>query len=339
MSAQSRLTVLFSDIASADQAALQLRLPPRWHAHFVQSERLVASDAGDEAIEVLCVFVRTRVDESVLRLLPRLRLVATRSAGFDHIDLQACRRRGIAVCHVPDYGSASVAEHAFALLLGVTRHLTQAHERARQGSFAYRGLTGFELDGKTLGIVGLGRIGRHVARIALGFGMDVLAHDPSLDAMAEPIAGIRLVTWEQILQSSDVLSLHVPATQATHHLLDGQAFARMKPGMVVINTARGALIDEAALLHALEEGAVAAAGLDVLEQEGALSPEVPTGCGGLGCDTGWTASSPLLIHPRVLVTPHVGFNTSEAIARILDETVSNIAAWHAGRLRNRVDEP
>ena len=113
----------------------------------------------------------------------------------------------------------------------------------------------------------------------------------------------------------------------------------MKPGMVLINTARGALIDDAALLHALEACTVAAAGLDVLEQEGDLSPEVPTGCGGLGCDTGWSASSPLLTHPRVLVTPHVGFNTSEAIARILDETISNIAAWHAGRLRNRLDEP
>ena len=145
MTAQNRLSVLFSDIAPADQAALQQRLPTHWHAHFVQNERLVVSDVGDEDTEVLCVFVRTRVDESVLRLLPRVRLVATRSAGFDHIDLQACRRRGIAVCHVPDYGSASVAEHAFALLLGVARHLTQAHERARQGSFAYRGLTGFEL--------------------------------------------------------------------------------------------------------------------------------------------------------------------------------------------------
>ncbi|HGM4828479.1 TPA: NAD(P)-dependent oxidoreductase, partial [Pseudomonas aeruginosa] len=207
MTAQNRLSVLFSDIAPADQAALQQRLPTHWHAHFVQNERLVVSDVGDEDTEVLCVFVRTRVDESVLRLRPRVRLVATRSAGFDHIDLQACRRRGIAVCHVPDYGSASVAEHAFALLLGVARHLTQAHERARQGSFAYRGLTGFELEGKTLGIVGLGRIGRHVARIALGFGMEVLAYDPalapSLDITAAPIAGVRVVTWEQILQSSD----------------------------------------------------------------------------------------------------------------------------------------
>ncbi|MGV8377820.1 hydroxyacid dehydrogenase, partial [Pseudomonas aeruginosa] len=133
MTAQNRLSVLFSDIAPADHVALQQRLPTHWHAHFVQNERLVVSDVGDEDTEVLCVFVRTRVDESVLRLLPRVRLVATRSAGFDHIDLQACRRRGIAVCHVPDYGSASVAEHAFALLLGVARHLTQAHERARQG--------------------------------------------------------------------------------------------------------------------------------------------------------------------------------------------------------------
>ena len=145
------------------------------------------------------------------------------------------------------------------------------------------------------------------------------------------------MTWEKLLQSSDILSLHVPATEGTHHLLDAQAFARMKPGVVLINTARGALIDEAALLRALDEGIVVAAGLDVLEQEGALSPEVPTGCGGLGCDTGWTASGPLLAHPHVLLTPHIGFNTREAITRILDETVANIAAWHSGQPRNRVD--
>ena len=259
MTEDHRLAVLFSDIAPADQAALQQRLPTRWRAHFVESEHLAGSDTEHEAIEVLCVFVRTRVDESLLRLLPRLRLVATRSAGIDHIDLDACRRRGIAVCHVPDYGSASVAEHVFALLLGVTRHLTQAHERARQGSFAYRGLTGFELEGKTLGIVGLGRIGRHAARIALGFGMDVLAYDPAFAASAEHPDGVLLVTWEQLLQSSDILSLHVPATEGTHHLLDAQAFARMKPGVVLINTARGALIDEAALLRALDEGIVVAA--------------------------------------------------------------------------------
>ncbi|HEP9100179.1 TPA: phosphoglycerate dehydrogenase [Pseudomonas aeruginosa] len=339
MTGQPRLTVLFTDFAPTDQVAMQQRIPAHWSAHFIQDERLAASHLEEGTIEVLCVFVRTRVDESVLRMLPRLRLVATRSAGVDHIDLDACRQRGIAVCHVPDYGSASVAEHAFALLLGVTRHLTLAHERARQGSFAYRGLTGFELEGKTLGIVGLGRIGRHVARIAVGFGMNVLAYDPGFAASATPPAGVSLVTWEQVLQGSDILSLHVPATEATRHLLDARAFARMRPGVVVINTARGALIDELALLRALDHGSVAAAGLDVLQQEGALSPEVPTGCGGLGCDTGWTASSPLLTHPRVLVTPHVGFNTTEAIARIFDETVANIAAWHAGRQRNRVDEP
>jgi D-lactate dehydrogenase len=293
-------------------------------------------DAGDGAAalaQVLCVFVRTPVTRELLQRMPALRLVATRSAGVDHIDLAACQERGIAVVHVPDYGAATVAEHTFALLLGLARHLCEARGRALQGSFSYRGLTGFELEGKVLGVVGCGRIGAHVARIAHGFGMKVLTFDPRPRPEAAISLGIDFVGWSELLERSDVLSLHVPLTPETHHLLDDTAFARIKPGVALINTARGALIDEDALLRALERGTVAAAGLDVLEHEGGAAPEAPMGCGGLGCDRGWGASHPLLRHPRVLATPHVGFNTREAVARILHETIDNIAAWQAGQSR------
>jgi D-lactate dehydrogenase len=166
--------------------------------------------------------------------------------------------------------------------------------------------------------------------------MRVLAFDPRPRPQAAISQGLEFVGWAELLERSDVVSLHVPATPQTHHLLDDAAFARLKPGTLLINTARGSLIDEHALLRALDRGIVAAAGLDVLEHEGGSAPEAPMGGGGLGCDRGWQASHPLLNHPRVLVTPHIGFNTREAVGRILHETVENIAAWQAGRPRHLV---
>ena len=332
------LRVLFMDVAAEDQAALGALCPNTWWPRFVPDTQIDADDGAAALAQVLCVFVRTPVTREVLQRMPALRLVATRSAGVDHIDLDACRERGIAVVHVPDYGAATVAEHSFALLLGLARHLCEARGRALQGHFSYRGLTGFELEGKVLGVVGLGRIGTHVARIAKGFGMKVLAFDPRPEAAINSSidSGIDSVGWSDLLERSDILSLHVPLTPQTHHLLDDKAFARIKPGVMLLNTARGGLIDEEALLRALDRGAVSGAGLDVLEHEGGAAPEAPMGCGGLGCERGWESSHPLLRHPRVLATPHVGFNTREAVARILRETIDNIAAWQADQPRHRV---
>jgi D-lactate dehydrogenase len=328
--------VLFMDVGPEDRTTLESLCPPAWSPHFVAGTEVDPDDGVAARVQVLCVFVRTPVTRELLRQMPALRLVVTRSAGIDHIDLTSCRERGIAVSHVPDYGAATVAEHTFALLLGLARHLCTARAQARQGTFSYRGLTGIELEGKVLGLVGCGRIGRHVARIAQGFGMRTLVHDPHLSGDA--LADLRLdfVGWSELLERSDVVSLHVPGTPQTRHMLDDAAFARMKTGVLLINTARGSLIDEEALVRALDRGTVGAAGLDVLEHEGTAAPEAPMGCGGLGCNRGWVASHPLLDHPRVLATPHVGFNTREAVARILQETIQSIAAWHAGEPRHRV---
>ncbi|MBI5716351.1 MAG: phosphoglycerate dehydrogenase [Burkholderiales bacterium] len=325
------LRVLFVDVGPEDRATLEALCPRSWWPRFLGDAQVALDDRAAALAQVLCVFVRTPVTRELLQRMPALRLVATRSAGVDHIDLAACRDRGIAVSHVPDYGAATVAEHTFALLLAIARQLCEARARALQGSFSYRGLTGFELEGKVLGVVGCGRIGSHVARIAKGFGMSVVTFDPRPRPEAALSLSVDFVGWSELLERSDVLSLHLPSTSETHHLLDDTAFARVKPGVVLLNTARGALVDEEALVRALDRGTVSAAGLDVLEHEGGAAPEAPMGCGGLGCDRGWGALHPLLRHPRVLVTPHVGFNTREAVARILRETVDNIAAWQAGQ--------
>jgi D-lactate dehydrogenase len=336
-SAPGALRVLFVDVGPEDRATLEALCPRSWRPEFLADTQPGSTDDRVAALaQVLCVFVRTPVTRELLRRMPALRLVATRSAGVDHVDLAACRERGIAVVHVPDYGAATVAEHTFALLLALARHLFEARARVLQGSFSYRGLTGFELEGKVLGIVGFGRIGLHVARIAHGFGMSVVAFDPHPRPETAISLEVDFVGWSELLEHSDVLSLHLPLTPQTHHLLDAAAFARVKPGVVLLNTARGALIDEEALVRALDCGTVSAAGLDVLEHEGGAASEAPMGCGGLGCDRGWGAAHPLLSHPRVLATPHVGFNTREAVARILHQTVDNIAAWQGGQPRNGV---
>ena len=330
------LRVLFVDVGPEDRATLEALCPRTWRPRFRAETLPDADDGADALTQVLCVFIRSPVTRELLQRMPALRLVATRSAGTDHIDLAACRERGIPVVHVPDYGAATVAEHTFALLLAVARHLCEARARALRGSFSYRGLTGFELEGKVLGVIGYGRIGTHVARIAQGFGMKVLAFDPHPRPEASISLRVDVVGWSELLERSDILSLHLPLTPETRHLLDDAAFARVKPGAVLLNTARGALVDEDALVRALDRGTVSAAGLDVLEHEGGATPEAPMGCAGLGCDRGWGATHPLLRHPRVLATPHVGFNTREAVARILHETVDNIAAWQSGQPQHRV---
>ena len=328
----------FFDVGQDDQRHLSEVCPPGWRLRFHESNDIDLHDPALAQTEVLCVFVRTPVTKQVIAAMPKLALVTTRSAGVDHIDIQTCRERGVVVSRVPDYGSGTVAEHTFALLLAVARRICDARARARQGSFSYRGLTGFDLEGKRLGIVGCGRIGRHVMRIARGFGMELLAFDPAPQPDLAIRLGARYVSWSELLQCSDVISLHVPLNAGTHHLLDENAFAQMKPGAVLLNTARGALVDSSALLRALESGRVAVAGLDVLEEEGELSSEAPMGCGGIGCDRGWTAAQQhdLLTHPRVLVTPHIGFNSREAVQRILAATVENIAEWQLRRSRNEV---
>lgn len=241
-----------------------------------------------DPVRILVPFVATQVTAAVMDRLPQLGLIATRSTGTDHIDTAEAARRGITIANVPDYGSVAVAEHTFALLLTLTRiqpHLTP----------------GTDLSGKTLGVIGTGAIGRHVMQIAHGFGMNVLAYD------LEHRPGIRYGTLDEVLAQADVLTLHIPATPATRHLINQQRLAAMKPGVILLNTARGSLVDTAALSRALHSGQVSAAGLDVVEP--ASDAE------------GGTAL------PNTIVTPHIAYNTREAIRRISDITLDNIRRW------------
>ena len=310
------------------------------HDVVFEAEALDAARAAAHPdLEVASPFVHSRIDAAVLEALPRLRLIATRSTGYDHIDLDACARRGVAVANVPSYGEATVAEHVFALLLGLSHNLVDAANRTRRGDFSQAGLRGFDLCGRTFGVIGTGAIGRRAAAIARGFGMPVLAHDQTPDAALAERVGFRYVDLQTLLEQSDVVSLHVPGGPATERMIGEAEFARMKPGAVLINTARGSVVDVQALLRALASGKLRAAGLDVLPEEPAVREEAELLRRYFerehNLDT-LLADHILLRLRNVLITPHSAFNTEEALQRILAVTRGNIEAFAAGRPRNLV---
>ncbi|RTL81596.1 MAG: hydroxyacid dehydrogenase [Hyphomicrobiales bacterium] len=289
--------------------------------------------------EIICPFVYSQLDAGVLSKLPKLRLVATRSTGYDHIDVQYCRAQGIPICNVPTYGENTVAEHVFALLLAISHRLREAVDRARNGDFSPAGLEGFDLAGKTLGVLGVGNIGRHVVRIARGFEMSVIAFDPVPSPELAEEMRFSYRPFDDVLSQADILTLHAPATFETNNMLSDAEFSRMKKGVVLINTARGSLIDPRALIGALRNGKVAAAGLDVMPDEPMIREEAELICSfycGRRDLRNLVADHVLLKMSNVIVTPHSAFNTREAVSRISKTTVKNIEAFLEGRPQNLV---
>jgi D-lactate dehydrogenase len=289
--------------------------------------------------EIVSTFVYSDLSRSVLENLGSLKLIATRSTGYDHIDIAFCNEKGVAVANVPTYGENTVAEHVFALLLSLAHRLPEAVERARSGRFSPQGLEGFDLAGKTIGVVGVGHIGRHVIRIAKGFAMQVVAFDVKRDQALARELGFRYLPFDELLTVADIVSLHAPAMKETHHLLSTLAFDKMKEKAIVINTARGSLIDAHALIMALRSGRIAGAGLDVLPDEPLIREEAELVCSLFSGehDLRDVVADHILLHmPNVIVTPHSAFNTREAIVRIVETTVSNIENFIAGQPKNLV---
>jgi D-lactate dehydrogenase len=277
--------------------------------------------------EVISTFIYSKLTRAVLETFPNLAFIATRSTGVDHIDLAFCKQNDIRVANVPTYGENTVAEHVFALLLAISHKMIDAADRTRRGDFSQAGLQGFDLQGRTIGILGTGSIGQHTARIARGFGMDVLGFDIRPDEAAARDIGFQYVSMDELLRRSDVVSLHVPGTEKTRHLLSYDQFAAMKPGVVLINTARGPVVDIRALLQALSEGKVAAAGLDVLPEEPVIREEAELLRSAFSREHNLDellADHILLRLRNVIITPHSAFNTREAVQRILDTTRANI---------------
>lgn len=293
-------------------------------------DRLTAKLA--QGFDVVCSFVNDHVDAETIRILKDegVRLIALRSAGYNHVDLKAASRSGIPVVRVPEYSPYAVAEHAVALILALNRKIHHAYIRVRELNFSLDGLVGFDLHGKTVGIIGTGRIGSVLARIMSGFGCKILAHD--IQPNPDLATGASYVDLPALYRQSDIISLHLPLTGKTRHLIDAKAIALMKAGVMLINTGRGALIDSKALIDALKTRQIGAAGLDVYEEEEGvffndLSDRV------LNDDI----LARLLTFPNVLITSHQAFLTREALTNIARTTFQNISDFESGRpLRNEV---
>ncbi|WP_348652832.1 2-hydroxyacid dehydrogenase [Polyangium sp. y55x31] len=276
---------------------------------------------------VACSFVNDRVTARTLETLAAVGvgLVALRSAGYNHVDLQAAARLGLPVVRVPEYSPHAVAEHAATLILALNRKIHKAYARVREGNFSLEGLVGFDMVGKTAGVIGTGRIGAALARILHGFGCHVLAYDLRPDTALVEAGIVRYASLPELYAKADILSLHVPLTPKTHHLVDAAAIASMKRGVMLINTGRGALVDTPALLEALKTGQVGHAGLDVYEEEEGiffrdLSDRVIQD----------DVLARLLTLPNVLVTSHQGFLTHEALTNIAETTFESISAFERG---------
>lgn len=296
-----------------------------WRFHDFRLSAVTASAAtGAKAV---CIFVNDQADRACLEVLANLgvELVALRCAGYNNVDLTASRALGIAVVRVPAYSPHAVAEHAVTLLLALNRKIHRAFNRVRELNFSLGGLVGFDIHGKTIGIVGTGKIGRIAAQIFRGFGAQVLAHDPFPTPDWAAAQGIRYVDFDTLLAASDVVSLHLPLLPETHHLLNDRTLARMKSGVFIVNTSRGRLIDTAALIATLKAGHVGGVALDVYEEEEGIFFEDLSGTA-LQDDE----LSLLLNFPDVLITAHQGFLTREALGEIARVTTANLLLQETG---------
>lgn len=283
--------------------------------------------------EVVCAFINDDLSAPVLEILAAggTRLIALRSAGYNHVDLNAARRLGLSVVRVPAYSPHAVAEHAVALILALNRRLHRAYNRTRDGDFSLHGLTGFDLVGKAVGVIGTGQIGAVFARIMAGFGCRILAYDPYPNPQVQAL-GAHYLELDELLRQAQVISLHCPLTESTRHLINRESLAHLQPGAMLINTGRGGLVDTPALVEALKTGQLGYLGLDVYEEEAQLFFEDRSD---LPLQDDVLAR--LLTFPNVIVTAHQAFLTQEALAAIAATTLRNIADWAAGAPANLVE--
>lgn len=326
------MKIAFFEIRDCEETYVKPRLQGDtlfFSPHIVCDKNLPPVDT-----DVLSPFVGSKVDKLVLDHCPKLTLIATRSTGFDHIDLAECRKRGITVVNVPRYGENTVAEFTFALLLALARKIYPSIKRVKEeGRFCCEGLQGFDLKGKTIGVVGTGNIGVHVVKIAAGFGMKIIAFDAHPQEKLTTDFGAKYCTLPELLREADIITLHVPYLPATHHLINRENLKTVKKGAILINTARGGVVETEGLVWALQQGFLGGAALDVLEEEGCVASEVETLLERHPREEQLRtilADHALMRMPNVIITPHNAFNSIEAIERIVGTTLDNIKSFVGG---------
>jgi D-lactate dehydrogenase len=272
--------------------------------------------------DIVSTFIKSDLSSKILEQISGLKLIATRSTGFDHIDLRHCKENNITVCNVPTYGENTIAEYVFATLLSLSRKIPETIQRTKEKEFSREGLQGFDLLNKTIGIIGMGRIGKHTAKIANGFGMNILAYDLYPDKEYAKNVGISYVSLKELLKQSDIITLHVPANEQTQKMIAKDQFSTMKSGAILINTARGSVVNHSDLLSALQSGHLSAAALDVFTDEANFFNQTE-------CKT-LEVNNKLLEMDNVIITPHNAYNTVEAVNRIIEITAHNIKKFSSG---------
>ena len=335
------IKIIFFDVQDYEVDFLKKECDGRFDYRLITDslDSLCELDEDCMEAEVVSCFTTSRVGEDVLKKFPSLKLLALRSVGFNHIDIEYCEDHGIAVANTPNYGNMTVAEFAFALLLNVTRKISLAANDLKNGIVDAKHTIGTELFGKTIGIVGLGAIGAEMARLSFGFGLKVLGYDlKKRDALVEKFA-VNYVDFDTLVEKSDFISIHAPLTKDNYHMFNEEAFNKMKTGAVIVNTGRGEIIDTQALYNALVEGKIAGAGLDVLESEETLTDSdylVDVGRINIHSLQKTVLNNSLMKLDNVIITPHIAYDSKEAIERILTFTMSNILAFENGIEQNRV---
>lgn len=309
---------LVTDINEGDESYLREKLSKILDLKVVPNFYEIEKDDLDR-VEILLPFIHSYIGRAEIGSMHRLKLIATRSTGYDHIDIDYTKEREIAVANVPGDGTA-VAEYAFGLMLTLSRKLRLSYTRVEQGNYSLHGLRGFDLRGKTLGVVGVGAIGLHVIRIAKGFGMSVIAYDPSENRLSSVVLDFRYVSLDELMRNADIVSIHASASQKTYGLISYDALKLMKKGALLINTARGSIINTEDLARILEEGTLAGVALDVGENEKLFLRNGKQ-------------------HDNVIITPHNAFNSDEAISRILNTTIENVKSFYERRPLNLVVVP
>ena len=330
------MKIAYIQKSSDEQEYIRSNLDKETDISFFKRLTDIPPDLSKE-VEIISIFFKGKIGKEELERFPSLKMIAIRSTGFDNIDTEICKERGIVVSNVPNYGENTVAEHTFALILALSRKICLAHEQvSKTGTFTRENLRGFDLYEKTLGVIGTGRIGMNVIKIAKGFNMKILAYDPFPKPEMAEILGFQYQEFNSVLKESDILTLHAPQNQYTYHMINNDNIERIKRGSFLINVARGGLIETEALIKALKEGIVEGAGLDVLEEEDLVGKEKSLNIDSVPKLQTLLWDQYLINHPKVLITPHNAFNTKEAFVRIQDTTIENIKRFMAGDPINKI---
>ncbi len=322
----NKMITAFFEVNQKEKTYIKRKFDKSFELRFFKEELNETNSNLIKDVNVISPFIYSKIDSKVLAKGKKLKLIATRSTGFNHIDLKSAKKKNIAVSNVPYYGENTVAEHTFALILALSRNLHKAYVRTIRNDFSLQGLQGFDLRGKTLGVIGAGSIGMHVIKMAKGFGMKIIVHDARPNHTLAELMEFKYVSLNQLLENSNIITLHCPYNSSTRHLINMDNIKSVKKGALFINTARNGIIEPEALYYAVEKGIFGGAGLDVFEGEELVKDENQMLTKNVEVNhlEAILKRNILLRMENVIITPHMAFDSVEAVERIMDTTIENI---------------